>query len=49
MWILQHFNELGNKDLYAILQLRSKVFVLEQNCAYVDEDGKELIAWHLFK
>ena len=49
MWILKHFNELENAELYEILQLRSKVFVLEQNCAYVDEDGKDLTAFHLFK
>ena len=49
MWILKHFNELDNLELYEILQLRSKVFVLEQNCAYVDEDGKDPKAFHLFK
>ena len=29
-------------DLYAALQLRSAVFVVEQDCAYLDPDGRDL-------
>lgn len=48
MWTTQHFKDLSTADLYEILQLRSKVFVLEQSCAYVDPDGKDINAYHLF-
>lgn len=50
-WIFKPFEELTNKELYAILALRSEVFVVEQNCVYLDIDGKDpksfhLMAWH---
>ena len=35
------FNELSTKELYDLLQLRSDVFVVEQNCVYLDPDGKD--------
>jgi ElaA protein len=34
-------------DLYAALQLRQIVFVVEQNCAYLDADGVDRVAEHL--
>ncbi len=46
---LQSFHELSNHDLYQILQLRSAVFVLEQNCAYQDLDDLDQQALHLYK
>ncbi len=46
-WELKTFDELTPYQLYAILQLRSEVFVVEQNCPYLDEDGKDLKSWHL--
>jgi len=46
-WILKKFGELTVEELYAILQLRSEVFVVEQNCVYHDPDGKDQYAWHL--
>jgi ElaA protein len=46
-WILKKFDELTLDELYAILQLRSEVFVVEQNCVYHDPDGKDNQAWHL--
>ncbi len=46
-WVLKKFNELTVDDLYAILYLRSEVFVVEQNCVYHDPDGKDQRAWHL--
>lgn len=41
------FNELSVKELYQLLQLRSDVFVVEQNCVYPDLDGKDAKALHL--
>jgi ElaA protein len=46
-WNCIFFDDLSNKDLYCILQLRSEVFVLEQQCLYQDMDNKDLQSWHL--
>ena len=40
------FNELSLDDLYAILNLRQKVFVLEQDCPYIDADYSDQDAFH---
>ena len=45
-WVLKPFNELSTTELYAILQLRSEVFVVEQNCVYLDIDGKDKKSLH---
>lgn len=41
------FQELTISELYQILQLRSEVFVVEQNCVYQDIDGKDEKALHI--
>ena len=41
------FEELTNKELYEILQLRSEVFVIEQDCIYQDIEGKDNRALHV--
>lgn len=41
------FKELSIDELYAILQLRSEVFVVEQNCVYQDIDNKDQKAIHI--
>jgi len=46
-WALKKFHELTVDELYAILQLRNKVFIVEQNCVYNDPDGKDQSAWHI--
>ena len=46
-WHLYPYPELRLDDLYDLLELRQRVFVLEQNCAYVDADGVDLSCWHL--
>ena len=40
-WHAQAFDELDAPTLYAILRLRSEVFVMEQQCIYHDVDGKD--------
>lgn len=47
-WNLKSFESLTVHELYAILQLRSKVFVVEQNCPYQDMDDTDKKALHLF-
>ena len=39
--ITKKFSELTSNELYAILQLRSEVFVVEQDCVYQDIDYKD--------
>lgn len=46
-WQLKTFEALSPIELYSILRLRGEVFVLEQNCPYVDADGKDLHSYHL--
>jgi len=46
--VSKHFHELTTQELYNILQLRSEVFVVEQNCIYQDIDGKDKKAVHIF-
>ncbi len=41
------FQELTTKELYDLLQLRSEVFVVEQDCVYQDIDGKDENALHV--
>lgn len=41
------FSELSVEQLYAVLMVRSEVFVVEQQCYYLDPDGKDSSALHL--
>ena len=41
------FSELSVEQLYALLKLRAEIFVVDQNCAYLDPDGKDPFALHL--
>ncbi|MCU0389704.1 MAG: GNAT family N-acetyltransferase [Thermoflexibacter sp.] len=45
-WLTKPFVELTVDELYAILQLRSAIFVVEQNCVFQDMDGKDQQAYH---
>ncbi|WP_194766398.1 GNAT family N-acetyltransferase [Tamlana sp. I1] len=44
---LKSFEALSKQELYDVLQLRSEVFVVEQDCVYQDIDGKDQKAWHV--
>jgi ElaA protein len=44
---IKRFNELSTHELYVILQLRSEVFVVEQDCVYQDLDNKDQDAFHV--
>jgi ElaA protein len=45
-WVYKPFNELSVSELYDILKLRSEVFVVEQNCVYLDMDDKDQSSYH---
>ena len=42
-WQDLHNSELNVSQLYALLQLRCAVFIVEQNCPYQDIDGDDLV------
>jgi len=44
---IKTFKDLSTKELYDLLQLRSEVFVVEQDCVYQDIDGKDKKALHV--
>lgn len=46
-WKTKRFETLSSLELYELLKLRSEVFVVEQNCVYLDIDGKDEKALHL--
>ncbi len=45
--LVKKFEELTTTELYELLQLRSEVFVVEQDCVYQDIDGKDDKALHI--
>lgn len=45
---LRSWDQLSVEELYALLQFRQEVFVVEQACPYLDADGKDPRAWHLW-
>jgi ElaA protein len=47
-WQLKKMDELTSFELYEILKLRSQVFVVEQNCVYLDMDGIDEKSVHLY-
>ncbi len=46
-WRCLAFDQLSAAELYAVLQLRSEVFVVEQACIFQDMDGADAQAMHL--
>ena len=47
-WFLREFADLTVAQLYAITQLRERVFVVEQTCVYLDADGVDPVCKHLW-
>jgi ElaA protein len=46
-WQWTRFAGLSGDDVYDMLALRSLIFVLEQDCVYLDADGLDRQSWHL--
>ena len=46
-WNCKSFDELNVHELYAILRLRTEVFVVEQNCVFQDMDNKDQSSYHI--
>ena len=47
-WHTKAFEELTLDELYDIMQLRTNIFVVEQNCPYPELDGKDKNCLHVF-
>lgn len=45
---IARFHELTLDELYQIINLREQVFVVEQDCPYLDVDGKDKDSIHVF-
>ena len=46
-WVCTRFDGLTPQELHAVLRLRAEVFVVEQECPYLDPDDADAGAWHL--
>jgi ElaA protein len=46
-WRFARFEELRAREVHDILQARSAVFVVEQDCVFQDIDGVDPASWHL--
>lgn len=46
-WICKPFRDLTLVELYAIMQLRIEVFIVEQNCIFQDADDKDQQSYHM--
>ena len=46
-WTWKRFGEFSGTELYGLLAARIDVFVIEQNCAYQELDGRDIDAYHL--
>ncbi|MDB5020108.1 MAG: putative acyltransferase [Pedobacter sp.] len=45
--VIKPFQDLTVNELYELLRLRSEVFVVEQNCAFLDQDNKDQHCHHV--
>ena len=46
-WQIKHYRDVSLNEFHDIIALRSQVFVVEQDCAYQDLDGKDKKCYHL--
>ncbi len=46
-WKWKWFSELSGMEVHDILSVRQEVFVVEQNCAYLDADELDPVSRHL--
>lgn len=47
-WKVRSFHQLNVFELQGIYRLRQEVFIVEQNCVYLDTDGKDQFSEHVF-
>lgn len=47
-WTVKTFEQLSTFELYNILKARCEVFIVEQNCPYLDTDSLDFDSIHIF-
>ena len=47
VWAIKRFDELTLRELHDLYTLRTRVFIVEQNCVYDEIDGKDPVAIHI--
>ena len=47
IWNWQHFNDLSAAELHDIMAIRQQVFIIEQQCIYLDADNYDKESLHL--
>ena len=48
VWKIKPFSKLSTEELYQILKIREEVFIVEQTCYYLDADGYDQQAVHIW-
>jgi ElaA protein len=48
MFTIQHYQQISKDDLFDVLALRTKVFVVEQDCPYQELDSNDKKSYHVF-
>ncbi|MGZ5262699.1 MAG: GNAT family N-acetyltransferase [Kaistella sp.] len=48
IWKVKTFSQLSTEELYEILKIRQEVFIVEQTCYYLDADGYDEKAVHVW-
>jgi ElaA protein len=48
IWAVKEFGQLTTTELFRILKARCEVFIVEQDCPYLDPDDLDLISIHIF-
>jgi len=48
-WTCKYFDELSAAEIYEIAKARQKVFIVEQNCPFLDMDDLDYHSWHLYQ
>ena len=46
-WTIKHFDELTTLELYNFVTLREEIFIVEQQCIFLDADGLDTMSHHL--
>lgn len=47
IWSIVHFNDLSSTQMFDVFELRTAVFVVEQDCPYQEVDAKDKVAYHV--
>lgn len=48
IWTIKHFDELTALEYHHIVALRTAIFVVEQDCPYLEVDHKDLKSYHVW-